>query len=182
MWYPCIPLFIVIHWSSCLCSSSAIKSDSTTSNVIEQCKTSAHHILTAIRNKNQNRLQKGEEITACWINFYIVMRSWISAYMKLSGSEDAVHCGDKERRNDDHAFWLEAAETRENPARMEAMLPLCPPPSSAMKNPSALQHITVWSLWSCAVFTGGGEQGNYYQQTETDEINKYYCIHITRWI
>ena len=27
-----------------------------------------------------------------------------SVYVKLSGGEDAVHCGDKERRNDDHAF------------------------------------------------------------------------------
>lgn len=66
------------------------------------------------------------------------MRSWISAYMKLSGSEDAVQCGDKEGRNDDHAFWLEAAETGETLAKkgeerererekIEAMLPLCPP-------------------------------------------------------
>lgn len=38
---------------------STIKSDFTTSNVIEWCKkNSAHHILTAIKNKNQNRLQK----------------------------------------------------------------------------------------------------------------------------
>lgn len=47
------------------------------------------------------------------------MRSWISAYMKLSGSEDAVQCGDKEGRNDDHAFWLEAAETGETLAKKE---------------------------------------------------------------
>lgn len=86
------------------------------------------------------------------------MRSWISVYMKLSDSENAVHCGDKERRNDDHAFWLEDAETRETLARMEAMLPLCPSPCRAMKNPSALQQITVWLLWSCAVFGVRDEQ------------------------
>lgn len=90
--------------------------------------------------------------------------------MKLSGSEDVVHCGDKERRNDDHAFRLEAAETGETPAKIEAMLHLCPPPSRAMKNPSALQHITVWSFCSCAVWTEGDGQGNYYEQTEAGWI------------
>lgn len=60
-----------------------------------------------------------------------------SAHMESSGSEDTLDCGNKEGRNDDHAFWLE-----ETPVQMEAMLPLCPPPNRPMKNPSALQHIT----------------------------------------
>lgn len=43
-----------------------------------------------------------------------------------------------------------------------------PLPSREMKNPSALQHITVWSFQTCAVFNGGDEQGNCYEQTQTE--------------
>lgn len=42
-----------------------------------------------------------------------------SVYVKLPGRQDVYICGDEEGRNDDHVFWLEAAEAeRERERRL----------------------------------------------------------------
>lgn len=115
------------------------------------------------------------------------MRSWISAYMKLSGSEDAVQCGDKEGRNDDHAFWLQAAETgetfakkkkkkwREREKKWKQCYLFAILFSRAMKNPSALQHITACSFQLC-IFHWTRWAGEYYQPT--DENISFYIYNL----
>lgn len=95
--------------------------------------------------------------------------------MKLSGSEDAVQCGDKEGRNDDHAFWLEAAETGETLAKerareretIEAMLPLCPPFQQGNEK-SICIAAHQFAHFHSASFTGRDELGEYYQQADAN--------------
>lgn len=180
-------MFIVIHWTRCLCSLSTIKSDFTTSNVIEQCtkkKKKNQHIIFSLPSKikirvgfrSERKSQHTKSISTSWWG-HEFQRIWNCQAVRTRYIVVIKREGMMIMRFD----WR--LPRQERPWREWKQCYLFALLQAGQWKIHLHCSTSVWSLWICAVFTEGDEHGKYYQQTETDEIfffflNKYYCVHI----